>query len=127
MKQTLIAVLIISGIGCHTRFSKLDYYFPDNIELKSEYRTMEEHNQFMSDKEWPYILKVEGSNSSLLYYGSWHTNDPDDPQISEIEQLWNELKPTVAVTENRLGFIIGSEQSDIKSYAEFAMASILGS
>ncbi len=125
MKKIVVLLIAFSAVGCHFRFSKLDYYQPVDVDLKSTFRTMAEHDSLMADKEWPYILKVGGSNSSLIYYGSWHTNNPDNPQIAEIEKIWKEFKPTVGVTENRLGFIIGSEESDIKSYGEFAMAYIM--
>lgn len=69
-------------------WSTLPYYLPDDSEaLPARFRTMAEHDEFMADKAWPYIVRFDtgrrpSDNSALLYYGSWHTNDPDDRRRS---------------------------------------------
>jgi len=49
----------------------------------------------------PYVLSHEraGSRGALLYYGSRHTYDPADPQVAEIQSLWESFRPTLALNE----------------------------
>lgn len=123
-------LLFICGIllsSCHYRLSKLDYYPIDSeIVLEDNFRTMTEHDEFMGDKNWPYVLEINTSDGALHYYGSYHVNDPENFQIEDIKHRWLNFNPTVAVTENRLGIVFGSEDSDIENYSEFALAYILG-
>lgn len=47
----------------------------------------------------PYILKLSSSKGRLLYFGTKHTYDPNDPEIAHMEKLWLKLKPDVAFFE----------------------------
>ncbi|HEY8165541.1 MAG TPA: hypothetical protein VIF83_08310, partial [Gemmatimonadaceae bacterium] len=44
---------------------------------------------------WPYIVR----SGTLLYYGANHTYKPDDPQIAQIQKLWSEFHPDIALNE----------------------------
>ena len=35
----------------------------------------------------------------LLYHGAPHTFSPDDPEIADIERLWNEFRPSLSFSE----------------------------
>jgi hypothetical protein len=110
-------------IGCH----QLDYYpLQKNTPLRGDFRTMQQHDELMQGKDWPYVLHLEGHKGALLYFGSYHIQDPSDKQVEQIKKRWSEFKPTIAVTENRLGFHFGGEESGVSSFGEFAMAYHLG-
>lgn len=47
----------------------------------------------------PYVLDIPLQDGHLLYFGVRHTNDPADPQISEIERLWSKSRSNVAFNE----------------------------
>lgn len=49
----------------------------------------------------PYVLQYENERSrgALLYYGSRHTNNAADPQVAEIQSLWESFRPTLALNE----------------------------
>ena len=47
------------------------------------------------EDSWPYIVR----RGTLLYYGARHTYKPDDPQIAEIQKLWSEFHPDIAMNE----------------------------
>ncbi len=129
MKKLIAAALTITLLSLMllNSWSALKLYEPGKtIELKGNFRTMSEHDDLMRGKNWPYIVRLSDENSELLYYGSRHTSDPQDSQIGEIQTLWAEFKPTVAVTENRLGFFVGSFDMGISAFGEFACASWLG-
>ena len=127
------------GLGALTllvmrpRWGELPYHDPaEQPRFAVPFRTMAEHNTHMEGKSWPYVLALgpsdpsAGTGSALLYYGSWHTIDPDNPQIAEMRELWDEFGPTVAVTENRLGFYFGALGDGVGMHGEFAIAGELG-
>ena len=76
----------------------------------------------MRGREWPYVVEIEGHKGAVLYYGSWHTNDPDDPQIADMTEKWTAFGPTVMVTENTGGFHLPGARRRIKSLGEFGHA-----
>jgi len=80
---------------------------------------MAEHDTLMTDREWPYVVELAETGSALLYYGSWHTDDPDDPQIADIEARWDAFQPTVTVTENRGGLTVGGIRRSVSRHGEF--------
>ncbi len=64
------------------------------------------HVRIMTPKEYsahfyipPYVLRINRPTASLIYFGASHTNNPDDPQISEIEQSWAQFHPEIAFNE----------------------------
>ena len=70
----------------------------------------------------PYVY----GNDSVLVFGSRHTEDTDDPQLTRIDQEWDRLRPTVALVEGRLGFLAPGLMDPVKRYGEvgrvFALA-----
>jgi hypothetical protein len=76
----------------------------------------------MEDRSWPYVLELDSpSGGALLYYGSGHTTDPGNPQIADIVRRWNAFGPTVALTENTGGYLIGSRDRGVRKLGEFAL------
>src|SRR5690606_19910502 len=48
----------------------------------------------------PYIIEATHEpGGKLLYYGSSHFYDPDDPMIKDIEDKWHSFKPDIALWE----------------------------
>lgn len=47
----------------------------------------------------PYVLKLTPKLGALLYFGAEHTEAVDNPQFDQIETLWNNFKPTLALSE----------------------------
>lgn len=124
---------VLTLLVMRPRWGELPYYEPiEPPRFAATFRTMAEHRVHMEGRSWPYVLALGPSGSSavagpaLLYYGSWHTRDPDDPQIAEMRELWEEFEPTVAVTENRLGFYLGALGDGVGMHGEFAIAGELG-
>ncbi|NIR70884.1 hypothetical protein GWN28_28785 [candidate division KSB1 bacterium] len=115
-----VVALVLAILFFRYRWYKLDYYIPKHpLQFSAPFRTMAQHDSLMQDKSWPYVLEITTDRSELLYYGSWHTTSPDDPQIAEIKQLWDEFDPTIAVTENRLGLFVGNLEAGVSYFAEF--------
>ncbi len=75
-------------------------------------------------------IRLERGAGALLYIGTHHTRDPDDPQVKEIVRLWDEFQPTVALAESRLGFYVGGLRKGVGMFGEagavFALARAAG-
>lgn len=115
-----VVAIVLVILFFRYRWHKLDYYIPEHpVSFSSPFRTMAQHDSLMQDKAWPYVLEITTDRSELLYYGFWHTTNPEDPQIAEIKQLWNEFDPTIAGTENRLGLFVGGLEAGVSYFSEF--------
>ena len=79
-----------------------------------------------TEHEEPYVVRLREGDGELLYYGARHTQDPENPQVVEIQRLWEEFDPTIALAESRLGFFIGPLGPGVEQFGEagavFALA-----
>lgn len=48
----------------------------------------------------PYVLRIRTETTTILYFGIGHTRDPKDPQLKTAADLWDTLKPQVAIHES---------------------------
>ena len=102
------------------------HYEPTGSQLPDvAFRTMGEHDEVMRGRDWPYVLEIEGPRGAILYFGTRHTDDPSDPQISAIRERWSAFRPTRAATENRLGPFLGTQAMGVRHFGEFALAAAL--
>ncbi|RYY84060.1 MAG: hypothetical protein EOO15_20145 [Chitinophagaceae bacterium] len=62
----------------------------------------------------PYIL----SRPQLLLFGGAHTRNPQDSQLVDLRRYWSEFKPTVALVEGRLGFLLPGVMDPVKTLGE---------
>jgi hypothetical protein len=69
----------------------------------------------------PYVFQA----GDVFVFGSVHTSDPDDPQLAEIERRWREFKPTVALVEGRLGFLVPGLMDPVEEYGEMGWVNAL--
>lgn len=63
----------------------------------------------------PYIISLK---DKYTIFGSAHTRDPNYFEIELIEKEWQKLKPTVALVEGRLGFLIPGIMDPVKHLGE---------
>lgn len=73
----------------------------------------------------PYALRIRSGAGELLYYGARHTYRPDDPQIVEIERLWEEFHPTLAFREGGVRPTAPSVPDAVRRYGEPGLVSVL--
>ncbi|MBD3224817.1 MAG: hypothetical protein GF313_08815 [Caldithrix sp.] len=57
-----------------------------------------EQYQNVNHKE-PYIYQIEANTGTLLYFGSRHSYDPDDPQLDTLINRFNRFAPDMVLTE----------------------------
>lgn len=50
-------------------------------------------------RPFPYVVESAAGRGQLLYIGTRHFFDPQDPQAELIETLWREFRPTLAFNE----------------------------
>lgn len=78
------------------------------------------------DHHEPYIVRLGSGQGELLYYGARHTQNPENPQVLELQRVWHEFDPTIALAESRLGFFVGPLSAGVKQFGEagavFALA-----
>ena len=111
-----------------TLFWRSPDYYTDygTIELVAPLLTSEEYGALVDKHPRPYIVEIETQNGgALLLYGSKHTQNPNDPQIADIQERWNEFQPTVSLVEGRLGFLIQGLQNPVEEYGEMGWAFLL--
>jgi hypothetical protein len=76
----------------------------------------------------PYILELDiNEGPSLLYYGSMHTTNLDDPQFVDIEKRWMAFQPTVAFSESCVWPLVKSREGAISRYGEQGFLRFLAS
>lgn len=74
----------------------------------------------------PYILDCEQNGAQLLYYGAAHCFDPTDPQMADIEQRWNAMKPTLGLNEGGNPPVAPTRDEAIRLYGEAGLLRWLG-
>ncbi|RYD94954.1 MAG: hypothetical protein EOP50_08745, partial [Sphingobacteriales bacterium] len=62
----------------------------------------------------PFII----SRPQLVLFGGEHTRNPQDTQLALLHHYWKELKPTVALVEGRLGFLLPGVMDPVKTLGE---------
>src|SRR5688500_6617525 len=64
---------------------------PSRLMTWPEYRQV--------DHAVPYVLDICAGGGRLLYFGANHSFDPEDAQMTLIEQMWADVEPTMAFNE----------------------------
>lgn len=67
---------------------------------------------------YPYILRLGSTEGQLLYFGSRHFFDPADPQVAQIQKLWAEFAPTVALNEGGDPVVAGTLEDVVRQFGE---------
>jgi hypothetical protein len=81
--------------------------------------TMKEYDKLVETHRRPYVFIAQSKGQgNVLVYGSEHTKDPNNKQIKDIEEQWNKFKPTIALVEGRLGFLMKPFMNPVKAYGE---------
>lgn len=78
------------------------------------------------DHSEPYIYQITADSGALLYFGSRHSFDPTDSQITKIQEAWKTFRPDVAFTEGGMLSVDSLSQTEaIERYGEFGMTRLL--
>lgn len=78
-----------------------------------------EYEAVISTHPRPYIVEVTAENGgAVLIYGAEHTQDPQDPQIEDIHNRWDDFQPTVALVESQLGILFPVLMDPVETFSE---------
>ncbi len=70
----------------------------------------------------PYIIQLQLPTGTLLYFGSRHSFDPDDPQMDTLSRVFSDFSPDVVFTEAFPEQVDSlSRQEAIKRSGEFGL------
>lgn len=71
-------------------------------------------SEYSDDHDRPFYFRA----GNVVVFGAEHTKNPDDPQIALIDELWDQIDPTVALVEGRLGFLAPGFMDPVERYGE---------
>jgi hypothetical protein len=69
---------------------------------------------YSTDHASPFII----SSDKYVIFGAEHTRDCNHKEIEMIENEWNRLKPTIALVEGRLGFLLPGFMDPVENLGE---------
>ncbi len=75
--------------------------------------------------QWPYVLRIDRSPGSLMYFGARHTYTARDDQVDQIEKAWASFRPTIAFNEGGHPPIEGSRDVAVAKYGEAGLVRFL--
>jgi len=118
MKNVLKIAAFIVGIAlllCGTIFV-LAWKSPRYYTVKSsvEGGPFIPFSQYNGNHPRPFVVEKGG----VLIFGAEHTRNPKDPQIRSIEAAWRHFRPTVALVEGRLGFLLPRLMDPVETLGE---------
>jgi len=102
-RWTVIPAMLIAVVGCVSHQHPAIMSWP-------QYTTL--------SVEWPYVLRFESAQGSLLYYGARHTYSPTDAQVTDIERQWASFKPTMAFNEGGHPPLEATRDAAVEKYGE---------
>jgi hypothetical protein len=73
---------------------------------------------YSQPREAPYVFELHMKTGELLYYGVFHTVNPEDYQLKEIEAIWDVFQPTVALCEGGIWPLEYSRLEAVQRYGE---------
>ena len=126
MKKTLICSLIVI-LGAMAWGFVYIWRSPKYYSLASEclpdgrILTMQEYGKVIDTHERPYIVRT----ANAIIFGAEHSRDPEAPFLAHIVTEWDQIKPTVALVEGRLGFLIPWFMNPVSEFGEGGMVADL--
>ncbi len=111
-RHVALTVAVVLGVlfasGCHTSPKAPPHVFSSaaaaSRALPHRFRDGPEHDAALARTGNPYVLEADPADAgALLYYGAYHGQHADDPQLDDIRERWDAYRPTVALCEGRQG------------------------
>jgi hypothetical protein len=100
-----IATAAVIAVGAWVVFTLIFLrpatYQPTVVVDAVELRSWPEHDAIYQRTAFPYVLRLESGPAKMLYIGARHTSEAPNAHLAEIERLWAEFQPTVALCEGR--------------------------
>ena len=110
----IFVVIVLCGITYLIAWKSPKYYAVSD-DLNTDSIIPFKNYAQISDHQRPFIIS---SPNKYTVFGSTHTRDPNHFEIALIEKEWQKLKPTIALIEGRLGFLIPGIMDPVKNLGE---------
>lgn len=110
----ILLLIVLCGIIYVVAWKSPGYYIVTGNPSTDSIIPFKKYGEII-DHRRPFIISAPGK---YCIVGSTHTRDPKEPEIVLIEKEWNKLKPTVALIEGRLGFLIPGIMDPVKNLGE---------
>lgn len=108
----LIGILVLAcGIVFIVAWKSPKYYVVKDYHGAGPFLPFRQYN---GNHPRPYVVERGG----VLIFGAQHTRNPEDPEIKSLEQRWARFRPTVALVEGRLGFLLPHLMDPVKELGE---------
>jgi hypothetical protein len=115
----LASVLLLGMLSWRFVWRSPPYYLAyGQIDLPVPILTTEQYEQVSGRHARPYVVQLETAGGALLLYGASHTKDPDNPQIADLRRRWDAFRPTAALVEGRLGFLVEGVSDPVRKFGE---------
>lgn len=110
----LVIVAVLMGTVYLVAWKSPPYYTLGNVITIKDSITPFASYHLISGHARPYV--IEGKNFVII--GAEHTRDPRHPEMGLIDEKWKMLKPTVALVEGRLGFLMPVIMNPVRELGE---------
>jgi hypothetical protein len=114
-KMMSLMVSAIAVFGCR---------HSDEKEPSNKYQTLEYADIGKLNIKLPYVYEC-GDRRKLLVYGSNHTMNPRDPQVTDIEKRMMEFKPDLVLYEGDGIATAKTKSSSVSEYFELGLVKYL--
>lgn len=111
---TILVLIIICSFIYLIAWKSPGYYTLSGSPSTDSIFPFKNYNDII-DHPRPFIISSTGK---FTVFGASHTRDPRHAELPLIEQEWEKLRPTVALVEGRLGFLIPGIMDPVKNLGE---------
>lgn len=117
--RLIFVVVLILSIVYLMAWKSPRYYIPQNAYNTAD--SIVPFLQYTGEHERPFLVETK----TAIVFGATHTKDRKDPQLIQMENLWSEFKPTIALVEGRLGFLLPPFMDPVQELGEGGMLKAL--
>jgi hypothetical protein len=114
---TVGLAILLAGIAFLVAWKSPKYY---TVQPQASHHTIAFRN-YTGEHPRPFVIRRDG----LLLFGGAHTRNPQDSQLALIKKYWADTKPTVALVEGRLGFLMPGIMDPVKTLGEGGLVAAL--
>src|SRR4051794_23357754 len=119
-----LAAVVVTGIGA-LAWRSPPFYDAPVVALPVPIMTSKQYDSVSETHPRPYVVTIENERGSLVLFGAAHTRDTADPQLDSLRALWAAVRPTVALVEGRLGFLLPGFMDPVAAYGEMGAVAAL--
>lgn len=97
-----------------TYFWRSPAYYPQPPATSLAEARIIPRSQYSEEHRRPYTYR----HGNVVVFGAEHKPASVDRQLRQIDEMWRELRPTVALVEGRLGFLAPGFMDPVEHYGE---------